>query len=196
MKISLCLVLLVALLGAPLAASAAPAYPFFAFCMDTHDSQHRTLQQQAEMLKALGYDGAGHLWLDQVKERLETLEAVGLKLYQISIRVDISKEKEAYDPRLKDVLPLLKGRDVMINLLMSGGKPSDTAGDPRAVAIIKEIADLAQPSGTAHRAVSAFERLAGTRRRCRASGQTGKQTECRRHVQPLSLGLKCPMKSP
>ncbi len=32
--------------------------PFFAFCMDTHDTKQRTLPQQAELLKELGYDGA------------------------------------------------------------------------------------------------------------------------------------------
>ena len=50
--------------------AAGRANPFFAFCMDTHDSQRRTLDQQARLLKDLGYDGAGHLWLDQVQERL------------------------------------------------------------------------------------------------------------------------------
>lgn len=122
--------------------------PFFAFCMDTHDSQHRTLDQQARLLKDLGYDGAGHLWLDQVQERLAALDAAGLKLFQIYLRVNIAPGSEPYDPRLKDTLPLLKGRDTMLALLMGGLKPSDTAGDKRAVAIVREIAGMAQLSGT------------------------------------------------
>ena len=95
------------------------------------------------MLKELGYDGVGHLWLDNVPERLKTLDAAGLKLFQITMRVDITPGKQAYDPRLKDVMPLLKGRGVQFVLLMNGLKPSDPAGDPRAVEIIREMSDLA-----------------------------------------------------
>ncbi len=123
-------------------------FPFFAYCMDTHDSEHRTLPEQAAMLKELGYDGAGHLWLDNLKERLDTLDAAGLKLFQISIRVTIAPGKESYDRRLKDVIPLLAGRDVQINLLMEGMPPSDLQGDEKAVPVIREIADAARDSGT------------------------------------------------
>ena len=30
---------------------------FFAFCIDTHDAKKRNLEQQAALLKELGYDG-------------------------------------------------------------------------------------------------------------------------------------------
>ena len=130
-----------------LSAAAAPN-PFFALCMDTHDAKKRTLPQQAELLKELGYDGAGHLWLDQVPERLKTLDAAGLKLFQIYIRVDVSPgAKPPYDPRLKEILPLLKGRDTQLGALVGGGKPSDETRDLRAVELLREISDLAKPSG-------------------------------------------------
>jgi sugar phosphate isomerase/epimerase len=123
-------------------------FPFFTLCMDTHDSRHRTLTEQAAMLKELGYDGAGHLWLDNVKERLDTLDAAGLRLFQIYFRVDLAADKTPYDQRLKDVLPLLKGREVQLALLMTGMPPSDVKGDEKAVPIIREIADMARDSGT------------------------------------------------
>jgi sugar phosphate isomerase/epimerase len=122
--------------------------PFFAFCIDTHDAKHRSLMQQAEMLKELGYDGVGHLWLDNVAERLKTLDETGLKLYQITIVVDVTPGKRACDPRFKDVLPLLKGRHVQFDLLMSGGKPSDPSLDPHVVKILREMSDLARDSGS------------------------------------------------
>lgn len=141
---------LIALAGVPATAreeAGAPRPPFFALCMDTHDAKKRNLQQQAAMLKELGYDGAGHLWLGGVAERLKTLDAHGLKLFQVYLRVNIAPGKQAYDPRLKEAVKLLKGRDVILGLLVSGMKPSDPAGDPRAVEIIREMADLAAPAG-------------------------------------------------
>ena len=83
---------------------------FFPFCIDTHDAKKRNLEQQAQMLKELGYDGVGHLWLDNIPERLKTLDAAGLKLFQITMTVDITPGKQAYDPKFKEVMPLLKGR--------------------------------------------------------------------------------------
>ena len=120
---------------------------FFAFCIDTHDAKKRNLEQQAALLKELGYDGVGHLWLDNIPERLKTLDATGLKLFQITMTVNITPGKQAYDPRFKEVMPLLKGRGVQFVLLMSGLKPSDPAGDARAVEIVREMAEVARGSG-------------------------------------------------
>ena len=147
--LGLALILSAALLTPAAAAERAGAKTnaFFAFCIDTHDAKKRNLEQQAHLLKELGYDGVGHLWLDNLPERLKTLDAAGLKLFQITLRVDITPGQQAYDPRLKEVLPLLKGRGVQLVLLMNGLKPSDTAGDPRAVEIIREMAALAAGSG-------------------------------------------------
>jgi len=120
---------------------------FFPFCIDWHDAKKRDFVQQAQMLKDLGYDGVGHIWLDKVAERVQSLDAAGLKLYQITIMVDIAPDKPAYDSRLKEVLGLVKGRGVQFALLMNGMKPSDPAGDERAVSIIREISDLGKDSG-------------------------------------------------
>jgi sugar phosphate isomerase/epimerase len=123
-------------------------WPLFALCMDTHDARKRTLAQQAEMLKELGYSGAGHLWLDMVAERLDTLDAAGLTLYQVYVKLNVSPgAKQPYDPKLKEVLPLLKGRPTTLALLVNGGKASDQAGDERAVELLREIAGLARPFG-------------------------------------------------
>lgn len=122
--------------------------PFFAFCMDTHDAKKRTLPQQAEMLADLGYGGAGHLWLGGVKERLETLDAAGLELHQIYMRINLADADRPYDPQVKQVLPLLGGRPTMLAVLIQGMKPADPAGSDRAVAILRELADAARPTGT------------------------------------------------
>lgn len=121
---------------------------FFAFCMDTYDSQKRSLEQQAALLEELGYDGAGHLWLDNLEERIKTLDAHGLRLFQVYLQVNIAADANSpYDPRLKESLPLLRGRKTMLALLMSGAAPSDPALDERAVALVQEIADMANEAG-------------------------------------------------
>jgi len=71
-----------------------------------------------------------------------------LRLFQITMTVDIAPGKTPYDARFKDVLPLLKGRHVQFDLLLGGMTPSDAAGDPHAVAILREMSDLALDSGS------------------------------------------------
>ncbi len=122
-------------------------HEFFPFCIDWHDSRKRTFAEQASMLKELGYPGVGHIWLDRVAERIRSLDDAGLKLYQITMTVDLTPGQPAYDPRLKEVLNLVKGRHVQFDLLVGGMKPSDPAGDERAVTILREMSDLALDSG-------------------------------------------------
>ncbi len=124
------------------------AHAFFPFCIDWHDAKKRSYAEQAAMLKELGYDGVGHIWLDKVAERIESLDKAGLKLYQITMTVDLTPGKPAYDARFKEVLDLVKGRHVQFDLLVGGGKPSDPALDDRAVAILREMSDLARDSGS------------------------------------------------
>lgn len=122
-------------------------YPFFPFCIDWHDAQKRSFAEQASMLKELGYEGVGHIWLDQVEERIKTLDDAGLKLFQITMTVTLAADKPAYDARFKDVLALVKGRSTQFCLLIGGAKPSDPAADPRGVATLREMSDLARDSG-------------------------------------------------
>jgi len=120
--------------------------PFFAFCMDTHDARNRSLAEQADLLKELGYDGAGHNWLENVPERIKTLDAAELKLFQIYIRVNIAPDAaQTYDPRLRQILELLRDRDTMLAVQVAGAAPSDQARDARAVEVLREIAELAEP---------------------------------------------------
>jgi sugar phosphate isomerase/epimerase len=143
-----CLALAVLFLAPPSTATAVgPTNAFFPFCIDWHDAKKRSFEAQAQMLKELGYDGVGHIWLDKVAERLKTLDDAGLKLFQITMVVDLATNKPAYDPRFKDVLALVKGRQVQFDLLVNGRQPSESSVDPHAVAILREMSDLARDSG-------------------------------------------------
>jgi sugar phosphate isomerase/epimerase len=133
--------------GNPDMAGEAKPFAFFPFCIDWHDAKKRNFQEQAVMLKELGYDGVGHIWLDGVADRLKTLDEAGLRLFQITMTVDLTPGKTPYDARFKDVLALVKGRHVQFDLLIGGMTPSDSSADPRAVAILREMSDLAMDSG-------------------------------------------------
>jgi sugar phosphate isomerase/epimerase len=61
--------------------------------------------------------------------------------------VEVGPDKQAYDPRFKEVLGLVKGRGVQFDLLVNGMKPSDPTVDPHAVGILREMSDLARESG-------------------------------------------------
>lgn len=148
MKLTLRLVLIL-LLAAPAIsiASETGAQPFFPFCIDWHDSKKRSFDEQAVMLKELGYDGVGHLFLDKVAERIKSLDAQGLKLFQITMKVDFTPGKQPYEAKFKDVLALVKGRNVQFDLLTSGAKASDPSLDAHAVEVLREMSDLAKDSG-------------------------------------------------
>jgi len=121
--------------------------PFFPFCIETHDARKRNIEQQAALVKELGFDGLGHLWLDNVPERLKTLDRAGLKLFWIHTTVTLDPKKTAYDPKLMDVLPLLKDRGVLLSLSTVGRPPSDQSFDPQAVELFRQIADEAAKHG-------------------------------------------------
>lgn len=125
----------------------AKPFPFFPFCIDWHDAKKRSFEQQAVMLKEIGYDGVGHIWLDKVAERLKSLDDAGLKLFQITMVVEVGPGKQPYDARFKEVLNLIKGRRVQFCLLVNGMKSSDVSVDPHAVRILREMSDLAVESG-------------------------------------------------
>jgi len=144
---SLVPVLTAALLAVATQAAAAATGAFFPFCIDWHDAKQRSFEEQAPMLKELGYDGVGHIWLDGVAERLKSLDAAGLRLFQITMVVEVGPDKAPYDPRFKEVLAQVKGRDVQFALLVNGLTPSDPSGDPRAVEILREMSELARESG-------------------------------------------------
>jgi len=124
-----------------------PRNPLFAFCMDTHDAKKRTLAEQAEMLAELGFDGAGHVGLENVAERVRTLDEAGLKLFLMGLRVNLAAEDRPYLAQVKEVLPTVKGRNVAMYVTLVGMKPGDPAGEPVAVPRLRELADLVRASG-------------------------------------------------
>lgn len=143
--IALCLMIPLLASAADDATQSKPKWPFFAFDNGTSRGEV-PLKQQARMLKELGYDGIGFSGAEQIPEMLKALDDQGLKMFSIYVGACVDPGKPPYDPGLKTAIEQLKGRDTLIWLSVTGGKPSSDAADDRAVAVLREIADMAAAS--------------------------------------------------
>ncbi|MDR2863429.1 MAG: sugar phosphate isomerase/epimerase [Puniceicoccales bacterium] len=128
-------------------APAAPERPpFFAVCMDTHDSKKRNLDQQHELLASLGYDGMKHLGLKNLAARVASAERHKLRVVMVYWSVNVSA-KRPVPPDLAQTLECLKGKGTMLALNLEGGKPSDAAFDAKAADVIREVLKITGPLG-------------------------------------------------
>ena len=78
---------------------------------------------------------------------LGELDARRLKLASIYVDTSLDPAKRPYPAGLATAIAQLRGRDTQIWITVSGGKPSAEDLDDRAVAMIREIAGMAQRAG-------------------------------------------------
>ena len=123
------------------------AGPFFAFDNGTGRDAHVPLDQQASMLKELGYAGIGYTGTQRILEMLNALDANGLKMFSIYVGACVDVDKPPYEAGLETAIEQLKGRDTLIWLYVTGGTTSSDTLDDRAVATVRRIADMAETSG-------------------------------------------------
>lgn len=123
-------------------------HPFFAY-KNSLEKKEPSMEKQAAILAEIGFDGYDHRELVELDAALEALDAHGLKLFTTYFRVDIDMPEQPFNPGLKDALPLLKGRGMILwcNTHSKRFKPSDPAGDADAVPIFQKLADMAAPYG-------------------------------------------------
>ena len=127
--------------------------PFFAYCVGIGTGkENSTLEAQLQlpaMLSDLGYDGMAYVGLEGAEEMLEALEKKGQKLIAVYTPLVVDPEVPGYDPALKKLIPKLKGHGATVWLVVNSKQyaSSSTDGDERAVALLREIADLAAQSG-------------------------------------------------
>ncbi|MCL4200936.1 MAG: sugar phosphate isomerase/epimerase [Pirellulaceae bacterium] len=112
--------------------------PFFAF-----DNGLRGIADPPALLKELGYDGMGASGLN-VGGLLKQYQDAGLKMYSTYVGCNFS-ETPPYDPQFAKTVEILEGTGVILWLTVRGGKYGQD--DERAVAVIREIADLAAARG-------------------------------------------------
>lgn len=154
-------ILLAGALGWQLAAAAADSAaahgalpnPFYAYCVGIGtDPQSASLKAQLELppiLAELGYAGMAYVGLDGATEMLEALEKQHQKLFAVYTDLVVDPGDRGYDPRLKEIIPKLKGHGAIVWLVVNSKKykSSSTEGDDRAVELLGQIAEIAQQSG-------------------------------------------------
>jgi sugar phosphate isomerase/epimerase len=132
---------------APCAAAQGLKNPFFPFDNGTVGPEHNlTMDAQAEMVKRIGYDGIGFSGAQpkRVLEMLQALENRGLKLFMIYYLLRVDDQGPTYEPELPEALRQLKGHGTLVCLTLVGSAPNAEA---RAVARVREVADMAAGSG-------------------------------------------------
>ena len=123
----------------------------FGFCMNVADSKHRSLPEQAQMLRELGFDGAAYgLWLGEELDRnLRTFDAAGLKIYMFEVVADLTRpfDPRSNPPGIGEAVRKLKGRPAILSVQLRGLPPGDPRGAEPAVKMLRQLGDLAAAAG-------------------------------------------------
>jgi sugar phosphate isomerase/epimerase len=122
----------------------------YAFCMDVADEKHRSLPEQARMLRELGFDGAAYsLWFGEDLDRnLRTLDEAGLKPYMLETAIDIAQpDNKRLDVQIPEAFGKLKGRPVTISVQLKGFPAGDPRGEESAIAVLRRLGDQAAAAG-------------------------------------------------
>jgi sugar phosphate isomerase/epimerase len=142
--------LLTSLLALAVAARA-ETNAFFVIDNGLRGAHLETIAAQLDLAKKIGF--AGLAWrtdtLDRVREVRAGSEERGLKLFVLYANLDLKDGRMVYDPRLREIVALCRGSDVMIwpNITSKQFKNSAPAGDDIAAAGLRELADLCDANG-------------------------------------------------
>jgi sugar phosphate isomerase/epimerase len=126
--------------------------PFFAMDTGTKDENHQSAESQIKMLKELGYDGIGY-WTGSggLEEVLRQLDLHGLKAFPVYRGISLDNNGPVCPDDVREAIEGLKGRPYASVWLYIGTSKiyenSSPQGDPKAVAMLREIADIAEASG-------------------------------------------------
>ncbi|MEA3367506.1 MAG: TIM barrel protein [Planctomycetota bacterium] len=126
--------------------SARDVWPFYAF--DNGLGSVPKIEDKVKLLKDLGYVGVEpHLGHDRLPEWLEALDKHGLILNAV---YTVPSLEAPMDPKLPESIRRMKGRPTRIELAIRSKtykKPSDPAGDAKAVDLLKRASDLCADTG-------------------------------------------------
>lgn len=144
--------LLVLLLTITLASAQKLDNTFYAFnnAVRLLPNAPKGVENQAALIKKLGYDGLEGHHSDNYTERRASLDAAGLKMPEIYLPVEIHEDgKVTYFNGIKEIIKDSEGKGLVV-ALAAHSKPfmnNKKEGDKILVKAIQELADYAAPFG-------------------------------------------------
>lgn len=135
--------------GNGMAATTGAGRLFFAMDTGTKDAEHAGIDAQMALLKELGYGGIGYTGCKDIPALIRASDRSGVAISTIYVSASISAQGHSCEDGLAEAAVLLRGRGTVIWLTISSAeyKPSDEAGDIQAVALVREVGDMAAASG-------------------------------------------------
>ncbi len=120
------------------------SWPFFAMQTATRTLPDATADSQVRLVKELGYDGIGAVPPAELEDFARACDRHQLRLCNSYFTLDIHGTPPI-PPALQAQLAPLKGREAIlwVGLTSTQYAPSDKAGDPAALKLLGDLADLA-----------------------------------------------------
>ena len=116
----------------------------------TRDATHHTAAEQVALVKETGFAGIGPSYTtpQALREMLAALDQEHLQMFALYLHLNLDAV-EPVSPAIHDAITQLRGRNTILWLFVTTAahKPSDPAGDARAVPVMRAVADLAQQAG-------------------------------------------------
>jgi sugar phosphate isomerase/epimerase len=128
------------------AAKEPPLFPFYAMDTALRGPDVPTVEAQVALVKKLGYTGVDFGLGPKLPQQLEQLDKQGLQLWAVYLTPSL---EAGLPPNLEESVKLMKGRPTRIELAIGSKqfKPSDAAGDAKAVEMLKRASDMAADTG-------------------------------------------------
>ncbi len=99
------------------------------------------------MLRRLGFDGAGHVELTDIRQRVNTLDEANLRLFLAGLTINLGGDTAPQWQSLETAFTFLKNRDVVLYVVLRGLPAGDPKGMQPAVSTLQKLSDLAAPYG-------------------------------------------------
>ncbi len=130
----------------PIDAAEPRSWPFFAFDNGVGRDTGMQPEQQAQILGNLGYQGIGFTGVDNAPAMLKALDVHGLKMFSTYLKVDLGSDTQPYDPGLPEAIKRFRSHGTALWIHVHGARSPSDELDDRAVAVIREIAKMAEAS--------------------------------------------------
>ena len=123
-------------------------WQFFAMDTGTRDGQTRSYDQQAALVKELGFSGIGYTGANHIPEMLAAIEKHDITFAPLYNGIEVRNNGVTHHAHLEKTITQVKGREAIVWLYVGGRRPADPSDtDAPVVAKLQELADLASKSG-------------------------------------------------